>query len=155
MSGNSVWEPCKPYVSLFEKYANANNLPPILVRKLHLPAHGHEKLTRLRSWPPLRSRSPHATPRFSATAEEPLVSCRSLRSFNQASFAFLEPSDLTLPSQDKCGSLGASACASPDYNIRTAADYFSTQLASSSGEFLVALGAYNVSLRPCFCPIRN
>lgn len=31
MASNSVWEPCKPYVSLFEKYANLHNIPPILV----------------------------------------------------------------------------------------------------------------------------
>lgn len=28
---NSVYEACKPYVGLFEKYAEANGMPPILL----------------------------------------------------------------------------------------------------------------------------
>lgn len=37
MASNSVWEPCKPYLSLFEKHAKSNGLPAILVRQLSLP----------------------------------------------------------------------------------------------------------------------
>lgn len=47
--------------------------------------------------------------------------------------------------QDKCGGKSTKACASPDYNIATGAAYFKSQLDDAGGNFLQALGAYNVS----------
>lgn len=45
--------------------------------------------------------------------------------------------------QDKCGGRDAHACADPEYNVRTAAQYFKRELENQGGQFLVALGAYN------------
>ncbi|KAL8293122.1 hypothetical protein RQP46_000816 [Phenoliferia psychrophenolica] len=104
MAGNSVWEPCKPFVSLFEKHANANNIPPILLASFALQE---------------STCNPHV--------------------LGDGGGAF----GLMQITKDKCGGQGAAACASPDYNIKTAAAYFASQLSSSGGEFLVALGAYN------------
>lgn len=36
MASNSVWEPCKPYLSLFEKHAKSNGLPAILLASFAL-----------------------------------------------------------------------------------------------------------------------
>ncbi|GAA5901259.1 hypothetical protein JCM5296_005306 [Sporobolomyces johnsonii] len=45
--------------------------------------------------------------------------------------------------EDKCGGGNAKECSEPEYNVRTAANYFKQELANQDGAFLKALGAYN------------
>ncbi|GAA5996174.1 lytic transglycosylase domain-containing protein [Rhodotorula paludigena] len=44
---------------------------------------------------------------------------------------------------DKCGGRSAAACRDPEFNVRTAAEYFKRELDNQGGAFLRALGAYN------------
>lgn len=44
---------------------------------------------------------------------------------------------------DKCGDAPSGNCADPEYNIKTAANYFASTLASYNGDLLQALGTYN------------
>ncbi|KAK4703623.1 P-type Cu+ transporter, partial [Phenoliferia sp. Uapishka_3] len=113
MASNSVWAPCKPYISLFEKHASANGLPPILL---------------------------------AAFALQESTCNPSVSGDNGGAFGLMQIT------KDKCGGQGAAGCSSPDYNIRTAAEYFSSQLSSAGGELLPALAL----LGPChhFLPER-
>ncbi|GAA5920242.1 hypothetical protein JCM1841_000438 [Sporobolomyces salmonicolor] len=45
--------------------------------------------------------------------------------------------------EDKCGGRNAKQCSEPEYNVRTAANYFKQELGNQNGAFLKALGAYN------------
>ena len=45
--------------------------------------------------------------------------------------------------QDKCNGMDAKGCSDPEYNVRTAAEYFNKEMSNRGGEFLEALGAYN------------
>lgn len=104
LASNNIWAPCKPYVSLFEKYGAAYNLPPILLAAFAL--------------------------------QESTCQADTLGD-NGGAFGLMQIT------QDKCGGQGASGCAEPDYNIKTAAKYFADTLSENGGDFLTALGAYN------------
>ncbi|KAM0755750.1 lysozyme-like protein [Meredithblackwellia eburnea MCA 4105] len=104
LASNSVWEPCKPYISLFEKYANANGLPPILLASFAMQE---------------------------STCNPSVV--------GDSGGAW----GLMQITTDKCNGMGGSACAEPDYNIKTAAAYFKGVLDQAGGDVLSALGSYN------------
>ncbi|KAJ7871979.1 glycoside hydrolase family 23 protein [Mycena olivaceomarginata] len=46
-------------------------------------------------------------------------------------------------SSDKCGGAPGGNCKDPDYNIRTAAAYFSDTLNGNQGDVLLSVGTYN------------
>lgn len=45
--------------------------------------------------------------------------------------------------RDKCGGRSDAACREPDYNIRTAAGFFSETLAGDNGHIILSIGRYN------------
>ncbi|GAA5970722.1 hypothetical protein JCM3765_007616 [Sporobolomyces pararoseus] len=45
--------------------------------------------------------------------------------------------------KDKCNGMDGDGCSEPWYNVRTAAQYFNSELDKRNGHFLEALGAYN------------
>ncbi|GAA5931236.1 uncharacterized protein JCM15063_001416 [Sporobolomyces koalae] len=104
LATNPVWEPCKPFIPLFERIAKEENLPAILLASFALQE---------------STCNPHVL------------------GDNAGAFGLMQIT------QDKCGGRDATGCADPEYNVKTAAAYFNTELSNRGGEFLEALGAYN------------
>lgn len=104
LATNSVWEPCKQFVPLFERVGRDENLPPILL---------------------------------AAFAMQESTCNPSVLGDNGGAFGLMQITE------DKCNGMGKEGCAEPEYNVRTAAKYFNTELANRGGRFLEALGAYN------------
>ncbi|BGP22793.1 hypothetical protein Rt10032_c08g3654 [Rhodotorula toruloides] len=101
---NPVWEPCKPFIPLFEKIGKETGLPPTLL---------------------------------AAFALQESTCNPNVLGDNGGAFGLMQIT------KDKCGGRDNHGCAEPEYNVRTAANYFKKQLEGQGGEFLVALGAYN------------
>ncbi|BGP30049.1 hypothetical protein JCM10296v2_001801 [Rhodotorula toruloides] len=101
---NPVWEPCKPFIPLFEKIGKETGLPAILLAAFALQE---------------STCNPHVL------------------GDNGGAFGLMQITE------DKCGGRDRHACADPEYNVRTAANYFKKELENQGGQFLVALGAYN------------
>ncbi|GAA6016613.1 hypothetical protein JCM11491_006018 [Sporobolomyces phaffii] len=104
LATNHIWEPCKPFIPLFEKIGAETNLPPILL---------------------------------AAFAMQESTCNPNTMGDNGGAFGLMQIT------QDKCNGMGASGCSEPEYNVRTAAKYFNTELSNRGGDFLEALGAYN------------
>ncbi|GAA5883314.1 hypothetical protein JCM16303_006685 [Sporobolomyces ruberrimus] len=104
LATNSVWEPCKPFIPLFERIAKEENLPAILLASFALQE---------------STCNPHT------------------QGDNGGAFGLMQITE------DKCNGMDAKGCSEPEYNVRTAAKYFNTELSNRGGRFLEALGAYN------------
>ncbi|GAA5844160.1 hypothetical protein JCM11251_002454 [Rhodosporidiobolus azoricus] len=121
---SSVYSNCKPYVSLFEKYADKHGLPPILLAAFAMQessckadtlgdaggAFGLMQITEGQSLPNL--------------ALVPLLIPPAFRA-------------------DKCGDAPDGNCSEAEYNIKIAAAYFAKTLDEQGGNLLLALGTYN------------
>lgn len=104
LATNSVWEPCKPFIPLFERIGKETNLPAILLASFALQE---------------STCNPHVL------------------GDNNGAFGLMQIT------QDKCNGMDAKGCSDPEYNVRTAAEYFNKEMSNRGGEFLEALGAYN------------
>ncbi|KAK2464266.1 hypothetical protein APHAL10511_003723 [Amanita phalloides] len=100
---NSVFKPCAPYVSLFEKYGDMYGIHPIL-----LASFGMQESTCNR----------HAV---GGGGEQGIMQI----------------------SKDKCHGAPGDNCQDPDFNIHTAAKFFSQLLNNFGGNVLLAIGSYN------------
>ncbi|GAA5866576.1 hypothetical protein JCM8547_005464 [Rhodosporidiobolus lusitaniae] len=101
---NSVYSACSSYQDLFEKYAEKEGLPGVLLAAFAMQESSCDAST-----------------------------------VGDSGGAF----GLMQITEDKCGSAPSRDCSNPEYNIKTAAAYFSTVLAEHDGNLLLALGSYN------------
>ncbi|GAA6022106.1 hypothetical protein JCM10207_000764 [Rhodosporidiobolus poonsookiae] len=101
---NSAYTPCAQYQDLFEKYADQESLPPILLAAFAMQE----------------------------------SSCDSTV-LGDSGGAY----GLMQITEDKCGNAPGGNCSDAEYNVKTAAQYFSKTLEEQDGNFLLAIGTYN------------